>query len=52
MRLDGRIPDLFLVSTMGMHSDCALELISDARRIGAAERPLIMAGGSHAVYQP
>src|SRR5579884_3200375 len=33
MRLDGRIPDLFLVSTMGMHSGRALELIRDARRI-------------------
>src|SRR5689334_1962518 len=33
MQLDGRIPDLFLVSTMGMHSDRALDLINDARRI-------------------
>src|SRR5689334_24137294 len=33
MRLDGRIPDLFLTSTMGMHSDRCLDLIRDARRI-------------------
>jgi radical SAM superfamily enzyme YgiQ (UPF0313 family) len=52
MRLDGRVPDLFMVSTMGMHSDRALELIRDARRIGPAQRPLIIAGGSHAVYEP
>jgi len=52
MRLDGRVPDLFLVSTMGMHSDVAMELIADARRIDAAQRPLIIAGGSHAVYEP
>src|SRR5919107_1383181 len=52
MRLDGRVPDLFLVSTMGMHSDRALELIADARRIDPAQRPLIIAGGSHAVYEP
>jgi radical SAM superfamily enzyme YgiQ (UPF0313 family) len=52
MRLDGRIPDLFMVSTMGMHSDRALELIADARRIDPAHRPLIIAGGSHAVYEP
>ncbi|MGH7177564.1 MAG: B12-binding domain-containing radical SAM protein [Tepidisphaeraceae bacterium] len=52
MRLDGRVPDLFMVSTMGMHSDRALELIRDARRIDPACRPLIIAGGSHAVYEP
>ena len=52
MQLDGRVPDLFLVSTMGMHSDRALDLIRDARRIDPAHRPLIIAGGSHAVYEP
>jgi hypothetical protein len=52
MRLDGRVPDLFMVSTMGMHSDRALEMIRDARRIDPAHRPLIIAGGSHAVYEP
>ena len=52
MKLDGRIPDLFLVSSMGMHSDRAQELIRDARRIPADRRPLIIAGGSHAVYEP
>jgi radical SAM superfamily enzyme YgiQ (UPF0313 family) len=52
MRLDGRVPDLFMVSTMGMHSDCAMELIDDARRIDPSVRPLIIAGGSHAVYEP
>ncbi|HYO08813.1 MAG TPA: radical SAM protein, partial [Tepidisphaeraceae bacterium] len=52
MKLDGRVPDLFMVSTMGMHSDRAQEMIRDARRIDAAHRPLIIAGGSHAVYEP
>jgi radical SAM superfamily enzyme YgiQ (UPF0313 family) len=52
MQLDGRVPDLFMVSSMGMHSDRALELINDARRIDATDRPLIIAGGSHAVYEP
>jgi radical SAM superfamily enzyme YgiQ (UPF0313 family) len=52
MQLDGRVPDLFMVSTMGMHSDRALDLIADARRIDPAHRPLIIAGGSHAVYEP
>lgn len=52
MRLDGAIPDLFLVSSMGMHSGCAAELIHDARQIAPDQRPLIIAGGSHAIYEP
>ena len=52
MRLDGRIPDLFLVSSMGLHSERCMDLIRDARRIQPDDRPLIIAGGPHAVYQP
>ncbi|HEV8378621.1 MAG TPA: radical SAM protein [Tepidisphaeraceae bacterium] len=52
MQLDGRIPDLFMVSSMGLHSDQCMELIRDARRIDPSQRPLIIAGGPHAVYQP
>jgi radical SAM superfamily enzyme YgiQ (UPF0313 family) len=52
MRLDGRIPDLFMVSSMGLHSDECKNLMRDARRIDPAHRPLIIAGGPHAVYQP
>jgi radical SAM superfamily enzyme YgiQ (UPF0313 family) len=52
MQLDGRMPDLFMVSSMGLHSDQCMELIRDARRIPPAQRPLIIAGGPHAVYQP
>ena len=52
MRLDGRIPDLFMVSSMGLHSGQCMELIRDARRIEPEHRPLIIAGGPHAVYQP
>jgi radical SAM superfamily enzyme YgiQ (UPF0313 family) len=52
MHLDGRVPDLFMVSTMGMHSDRAMELIRDARQINTPHRPLIIAGGSHAIYEP
>src|SRR3954468_9167519 len=33
MRLDGRIPDLFMVSSMGLHSDQCMAMIRDARRI-------------------
>src|SRR4051794_34052917 len=42
MRLDGRIPDLFMVSSMGMDSERALEMIADARRIDPPHRPLII----------
>src|SRR4051812_30645977 len=52
MRVDGRIPDLFMVSSMGMHSERANILMRDARRIDPSQRPLIIAGGSHAVYEP
>src|SRR5580658_8425740 len=52
MKLDGGVPDLFMVSSMGLHSDQCMELIRDARRIDGSQRPLIIAGGPHAVYQP
>src|SRR5205807_4940654 len=39
MQLDGRVPDLFMISTMGMHSDRASEMIRDVRRIEPAHRP-------------
>lgn len=52
MQLDGKTPDLFMVSSMGLHSERCMELIRDARRIDPAHRPLIIAGGPHAVYQP
>src|SRR5258705_3122096 len=52
MQLDGRVPDLFMVSSMGLHSEQCMGLIRDARRIDPTRRPLIIAGGPHAVYQP
>jgi radical SAM superfamily enzyme YgiQ (UPF0313 family) len=52
MRLDGRIPDLFLVSAMGMHEAPCRALIRDARRIDESERPLIISGGAQTVYEP
>jgi hypothetical protein len=52
MQLDGRIPDLFMVSTMGLHLGQAMAMIRDAQRIDPAHRPLIIAGGPQARYQP
>ena len=52
MRLDGRIPDLFLVSSMQLHSAECDRLIQDANRIDPAQRPLIIAGGPRIIYEP
>ena len=52
MRLDGRIPDLFLVSSMHLHSAECDRLIQDAYRIDPAQRPLIIAGGPRIIYEP
>src|SRR2546423_10397146 len=41
MQLDGRVPDLFMVSSMGLHSDQCMHLICAARRIEPSHRPLI-----------
>ena len=52
MRLDGRIPDIFMVSSMQIHADECRALIQDACRIDLAERPLIIAGGPKMIYEP
>jgi radical SAM superfamily enzyme YgiQ (UPF0313 family) len=50
-RLDGEIPQMLLVSSMQIHSARAYEMICDAYRLGEA-RPLILAGGAKAIYEP
>ncbi|MCK4602315.1 MAG: radical SAM protein, partial [Phycisphaerae bacterium] len=52
MRLDGKVPDLFMVSSMQIHSDRCKDLIRDACRIDPAHRPLIIAGGPKIIYEP
>ena len=52
MRLDGRIPDVFMVSSMQIHTARCKALIRDACRIDPAERPLIIAGGPKVIYEP
>jgi radical SAM superfamily enzyme YgiQ (UPF0313 family) len=52
MRLDGRIPDLFLVSSMAIHGERADDLLRDVCRIDPAHRPLVVAGGPRTNYQP
>jgi radical SAM superfamily enzyme YgiQ (UPF0313 family) len=52
MRLDERIPDIFMVSSMQLHSAACTELIRDACRIDPSRRPLIVAGGPKVIYEP
>src|SRR5216684_4080960 len=50
-RLDGQLPQMLFVSSMQIHSASAYEMIADAYRLGN-ERPLILAGGAKAIYEP
>jgi radical SAM superfamily enzyme YgiQ (UPF0313 family) len=50
-RLDGEVPQMLFVSSMQIHSARAYELIADAYQLGDA-RPLILAGGAKAIYEP
>ena len=52
MRLDGRIPDLFMVSSMLLHSAECDRLIQDACQIDCEQRPLIVVGGPRVIYEP
>jgi radical SAM superfamily enzyme YgiQ (UPF0313 family) len=49
--LNGRPLDILLVSAMQVHAEPAYALIRDAHRLGEA-RPLILAGGPKAIYEP
>lgn len=51
MRIAGRPLDILLVSSMQVHAERAYALIQDAYQMGAA-RPLILAGGPKAIYEP
>lgn len=52
MRLDGRVPDILMVSTTHLHSSQAEALVRDACRIDPSHRPLIVAGGPMMFYSP
>lgn len=52
MRLDGRIPDIFMISSMQLHTAACIELIRDACRIEPSRRPLIIVGGPKMIYEP
>jgi radical SAM superfamily enzyme YgiQ (UPF0313 family) len=52
MRLDGRLPDLFLISSMSLHTAACKEMIRDIGRVEPSRRPLVIAGGSLCIYEP
>lgn len=52
MRLEGRVPDIFMVSSMHLHSTRCDEMIQDVNKMDAAVRPLIIAGGPRIIYSP
>ena len=52
MRLDGRIPDIFMVSSMHLHSTRCDEMIQDVNKMAPDTRPLIIAGGPRIIYSP
>ncbi|MCO6435502.1 MAG: radical SAM protein [Phycisphaerae bacterium] len=52
MRVDGGIPDIFMVSSMQLHTAACKGLIRDACQIASEHRPLIIAGGPKVIYEP
>jgi len=52
MVLEGRVPDLLLVSSMQIHAAACEAIIRDACRMDPALRPLIVVGGPRAIYEP
>ncbi len=52
MRLDGRIPDIFMVSSMHLHASECDRMIRQACKIDPDKRPLIIVGGPRINYEP
>ncbi len=52
MKLDGQVPDLFMASSMMIHSGRMKEMLRDVCRIDPGKRPLVIAGGPHMYYMP
>ena len=50
-RFDGRALEMLLISSMQIHSQRAYDAINEVWSLGAA-RPLIIAGGPKAIYEP
>ena len=52
MRLDGKMPDLLLISAMSLHTAPARDMLRDIQTLPPKERPLVFTGGSACLYEP
>ncbi|MBN1942966.1 MAG: radical SAM protein [Phycisphaerae bacterium] len=52
MQLDGRIPDMFLLSAMRLHYEPFVQLLRGVCRIPPDRRPLVIVGGPQTIYEP
>ncbi len=52
MRLDGAMPDLFMTSSMWIHSGRMKDMLREICTVAPDQRPLVIAGGPHMVYNP
>ncbi|MFW6133602.1 MAG: B12-binding domain-containing radical SAM protein [Planctomycetota bacterium] len=52
MRLEGQMPDLFLISSMSLHTADCVRMLRSVRRIPRQRRPLTVVGGSLGIYEP
>jgi radical SAM superfamily enzyme YgiQ (UPF0313 family) len=50
--MEGRRPDIVMISSMQIHAQRAYDLVADACRIPPAERPLVLCGGPKSIYEP
>ncbi len=50
MRLDGALPDIFMVSSLQIHQAPLEALLRDVCRIAPERRPLVIAGGPKCIY--
>ena len=51
-KIDGKVPDLLIISSMQIHARKAYDLVEDAMRIPESKRPLVLVGGPKAIYEP
>ncbi len=52
MRVDGRLPDIFMISAMQLHWASCREMLRDICTIPEAQRPLVIVGGPKTIYEP
>jgi radical SAM superfamily enzyme YgiQ (UPF0313 family) len=50
-RIDGRVPDLLLISSMSLHTAACKAMIRDINKIEPQRRPLVIVGGSLCIYE-